>query len=382
VIEKRTFTGKDVQEVLARVKSELGEDALIHNTRWKKRNGLLGLFKGEEVEIEASSGGVDLNRLKNERQRQAGRGLVERRYRETIRNSDDRAANAEIPDRLVEEELRRLRTLIEEMHSSQDSRCAWLAAGLIRQGFPDVDARRLAETCINAATSSDTRSREKMNERLEGVLRDIIRCRSGLESGRAAPRVYALVGPTGTGKTTTVAKLAAIHALKKVQRVGIISIDNYRVGGSEQIRRYAEIIGVPLCHVASVREAETARNAMADREIVLVDTTGRSPQDQLAVSEMALMLREIRPDEVILTVESGILGERDERTKMSFGRYFSIGRVIVTKLDEIPYIGAGVALSMSLNAPLAYITNGQEVPDDIRSAGKDAIVKLISAAME
>ena len=97
---------------------------------------------------------------------------------------------------------------------------------------------------------------------------------------------------------------------------------------------------------------------------------------------MALLMKEIGPDEVMLAVEAGILGERAERIRMSFGRYFNINRVIVTKVDEIPYIGAAASLSISLGAPMAYITNGQEVPDDIRSASKSAVVQLLSSPLQ
>jgi len=258
---------------------------------------------------------------------------------------------------------------------------AELAGCLIRQGFPGTEACRFADAVMQGISDSQARSITRLKSYLITLLRGMVRTQPGLEPGKRGSRFYALVGPTGTGKTTTVAKLAAVYSAKESCKVGIISVDNYRVGGNDQIRRYADMIGVPLHHVADIEDAASARTAMVDRDLVFVDTTGRSPADHIAVSDMALLLREINPDEVFLTVEAGVLGELAERIRMSFGRYFKISRIIATKIDELPFIGAAVSLSIALSAPVAYLTNGQRVPDDIRSAGKESVIQLLSAGL-
>jgi flagellar biosynthesis protein FlhF len=379
-MDEKIFQGTNVQEVLRRIKAELGSDAVIHNTRWIKQSGILGVFGAEIVEVVASDGKTELPR--KEQTKQSGRGLVGRRYKETLDcldSRDTRTPKQNLP--AVESEPKRLRSTVDDLRVERENCAVALAKCLTRQGFPEVSARRFADAAVQGTPASDNGSLARLKSYLITLLRGMIRTQPGLEPGKRGPKYYALVGPTGTGKTTTVAKLAAISSAKKGLKVGIVSIDNYRVGGTEQIRRYAEIIGVPLFHVADVNDAIPARTAMMDRDIVLVDTTGRSPADTVAVSDMALLLREINPDEVFLTVEAGIVGERAERIRMSFGHYFKISRVIATKIDELPFIGAAVSLSIALTAPIAYLTNGQQVPDDIRSAGKESVIQLLKAAL-
>ena len=380
----RTYKGSDVREVLARVKADLGPDAVIHNTRWERTPGLFGLFAGETVEITASRGGADAQSPSRQPSKRPAGGLAERRYRETARLiGDERPADARTREpRGVETELARLRAVIEEMRAGLDEVRTLLFSALVRQGFPDADASRLADAAARGVSSGERVSSERAMSRLLGILRGALRIRTGLQPGAHRPKYCALVGPTGSGKTTTIAKLAAISALKRSLSVGLVSIDDYRVGGGEQIRRYAEIIGLPLFHAAAAQDAAAVRGALSDRDLVLVDTTGRSPGDALALSETARILRELAPDEIFLAVEAGILGEYAERIRMSFGRCFRISGVIITKVDEIPCVGGAVSLAVALSAPLAYITNGQRVPDDIRSASADAVMRLLSAPLD
>ena len=112
-------------------------------------------------------------------------------------------------------------------------------------------------------------------------------------------RVVALVGPTGVGKTTTIAKLAANYRLREKRRVGLITVDTYRVAAVEQLRTYADIIDLPMEVVATPREMREAVARMNHLDLVLMDTAGRSPRDEVRIQELKSMLTEAEPDEVI-----------------------------------------------------------------------------------
>ena len=117
-------------------------------------------------------------------------------------------------------------------------------------------------------------------------------------------RVVALVGPTGVGKTTTIAKLAANYRLREKRRVGLITVDTYRVAAVEQLRTYADIIDLPMEVVATPREMREAVARMSHLDLVLMDTAGRSPRDEVRIQELKSMLSEAEPDEVHLVLSS------------------------------------------------------------------------------
>ena len=116
--------------------------------------------------------------------------------------------------------------------------------------------------------------------------------------------LVALVGPTGVGKTTTIAKLAANYRLREKRRVGLITVDTYRVAAVEQLRTYADIIDLPMEVVATPREMREAVARMSHLDLVLMDTAGRSPRDEVKIQELKSMLSEAEPDEVHLVLSS------------------------------------------------------------------------------
>ncbi|HLO39724.1 MAG TPA: flagellar biosynthesis protein FlhF, partial [Phycisphaerales bacterium] len=159
-----------------------------------------------------------------------------------------------------------------------------------------------------------------------------------------APQVIALIGPTGVGKTTTIAKLAADHALRKHRRVALITADTYRIGAVDQLRAYAQIIGIPL-HVAATPEDMTlALSRCADADIILIDTAGRSPSDHQRLDELAPILDAAHPAHRVLVLSAAASDTAIERTTRRFSD-LNPDRIILSKLDE------AVALGVCINAP-------------------------------
>ena len=177
----------------------------------------------------------------------------------------------------------------------------------------------------------------------------------------------ALVGPTGVGKTTTIAKLAANYRLREKRRVGLITVDTYRVAAVEQLRTYADIIDLPMEVVATPREMREAVARMSHLDLVLMDTAGRSPRDEVKIQELKSMLAEAEPDEVHLVLSSTAGAKSLISTAERFADVGTTA-LLLTKLDEAHSLGHLVSLVRECQLPVSYLTDGQNVPDDIQVA--------------
>ena len=186
----------------------------------------------------------------------------------------------------------------------------------------------------------------------------------------------ALIGPTGVGKTTTVAKLAASYKLRHGRRVGLITSDTYRIAAVDQLRMYADIIGVPLKVATTPDDMVTAVEAFRDYDVILIDSAGRSQRDRQRISELAALMDAARPHETHLV----LAGNGNENVLIEAVESFGAAnpnRVIFTKLDEA--VNFGVLLNVARRVPLklSYVTTGQEVPDHIEAGRPDRIARLI-----
>jgi flagellar biosynthesis protein FlhF len=185
------------------------------------------------------------------------------------------------------------------------------------------------------------------------------------QSGKC--RIISLIGPTGVGKTTTIAKLAASFKLRQGLKVGLITIDTYRIAAVDQLKTYAQIIEVPLRVVLSADELKTAIGEMQNLDVLLIDTAGRSQNDQPRLNQLRAFLDAACPDEVHLVV-SATANRRCARATVEKFMPLGVGRVIVTKLDEAACFGTVLNIPIAGNVALSYVTTGQDVPDDIALA--------------
>jgi flagellar biosynthesis protein FlhF len=215
-------------------------------------------------------------------------------------------------------------------------------------------------------------------EALESFRRRLEREPIRLDRGaRAAgrPHVVALVGSTGAGKTTTVAKLALHPAAFGGRRVGVITLDTYRVGALEQIQTYADVVGLPLEVVYDEREIPGALRRLAACDVVLVDTPGRSPRAGAAGHGWRRILRALGPDEVHLVMPAGL---RPDVARATRDLYASCGttHLLLTKLDEVPAEEGAAELADEIGLPARWVAFGQEVPADLDAAPDRLLASL------
>lgn len=191
-----------------------------------------------------------------------------------------------------------------------------------------------------------------------------------------ARRVRAFVGPTGVGKTTTIAKLAASLKLRCGARVGLITADTYRIAAVEQLKTYATIIGLPIRVVLTPEEMRDAMRELSDCDAVLIDTAGRSQRDGERLDELRRMLAPARPDRTHLVLSAGA-GEGVARRVIEGFAPLDPDALIFTKLDEADHAGHLLNLAVRASCPVSFVTFGQEVPDDLGPAEPAALARLV-----
>jgi len=244
-------------------------------------------------------------------------------------------------------------------------------------------AEELAEEVIaevDQHMESDLEDDEKVSEALRKVVADFIPAAPSQIPPRREdgdrPHVIALIGPTGVGKTTTVAKLAATFKLRDKLDVALVTIDTYRIAAVEQLKTYAQIIGLPL-HVAnSPTELKRAIADCAQHDVVLIDTAGRSQRDDGRLEELQQFISAAAPDEVHLVLSGAAHQQVLMEAVQRFDR-IPTERIIFTKLDETVSFGVVLNVMRKVNKKLSFITTGQEVPHQIECGQSDKLAGLI-----
>lgn len=251
-----------------------------------------------------------------------------------------------------------------------------LVARLLRGGVPAGAARALARR-MESALPSGRRSRDEECAALASAV--AVEMMFAPEIGSAA-RVAVMLGPTGVGKTTTIAKLAARAALIDKKRVGLVSLDQYRVGGIEQLQKYAELIGVPLEVAGDGSSLYTAVQRLSDADLVLIDTAGRSPRDLNVAEQLAECLDAARvPIEKYLCLPVAM---RAQEMGLLVNQHAPLdpSRLICTKADEAVCCSGILAVQSASGLPVSYVTTGQRVPEDIRAATPELVADLLSGS--
>ena len=249
-------------------------------------------------------------------------------------------------------------------------------ARLVEAEVPEAIARRLVRHVLDAVEPDEYHRPDAIEDALRRAVALCLPTATPIAAVPGMRRVVALVGPTGVGKTTTVAKLAAIAKLELGLRVGLLTVDTYRIAAVEQLRTYAEIIDLPLAVADAPDRMRGALDDLGPLDLALIDTAGRSPSDLGKIRMLGDVLEAANPDEVhlVLSAASG-RGALDAAVDR-FGP-LGVDRLLVTKLDEAAGLGALLGVVARSARPISYVTNGQAVPDDIEPADPNRLASLI-----
>lgn len=243
---------------------------------------------------------------------------------------------------------------------------------LLDNGFSAAVTRKLVTQLPSDGADTDTQ------RWLEQVVARNVSSDTG-DSLLDAGGVFALVGPTGVGKTTTVAKLAARYALRHgVRRIALITTDDYRVGAHEQLRTYGRLLDIPVRSASNAEELRGQLRDFADKELVFIDTAGISQRD-IRLSEQLALLRDTQAKiKVNLVLAANAQTSGIEEAMHAFRR-IALDGCILTKVDEAGVLGGVLSAVIEAGVPLTYVSNGQRVPEDLHLARAD---KLISEGLE
>ncbi|MBP7765357.1 MAG: flagellar biosynthesis protein FlhF [Syntrophaceae bacterium] len=366
-----------MNDAMAKIKTDLGPEAIILSAR-KIRSGKNEVF--EVVAARDDDFGLDRPPVKEDRPSfSAATDEPLAAIRKEIGHVRQAVEEIRTSGRLADELAEMKETLnaffdvlgMRQGRAPQDLN-ARIYRRLLQSGFSRAGACRIVEAIGRGDRTSGPVSEA---DALALAGKHIALSLPSARKNTTGKRIRMLIGPTGVGKTTTLAKLAARQALVEKRKVGLISTDNVRVAAGEQLGAYARIMGLPM-ECASTPEAfEKAIRRFADRDVVLVDTPGRARPDDAYLLRMAQAL----PDE---TVETNLLmnatgsGDYLERLVTDYGR-LRVDQLIITKIDESRRFGSLYDVIVRAARPVAYLTGGQNVPQDIEEASPLRMAKLM-----
>lgn len=216
----------------------------------------------------------------------------------------------------------------------------------------------------------------KVFEFLRATLADLISVAPPDFSNPEITKKIAVVGPTGVGKTTTLAKIAANYICEYGQAVAFITIDTYRIAAIEQLKVYGEIMRIPVEVVLSPSQFSEAIKKFEDKKLLLIDTAGRSPKDSQSIDELSAFFQPVSAVEKHLVLSAAT---RETEWLDILEKFGSIGidKTIITKIDECTKLGSLINTQLINSKPLSYITNGQRVPEDIIHPDQHSVPKLL-----
>lgn len=379
VIKK--YIVSNMNEAMVKIRNELGKDAVIISQRKIRKNGIKGYFSPKLIEVTAATD--KLTKVKNNNNAKDFEESVESIKRimeshlESVQDINLNSTNK--TDKVVEnidedddlrKEVNEMKMLINSLVNKENKQD--------NIKLKDEELKILEENDITKEISDEIINYIYLDEnkdRKEEALKEYICSKVNIEEKELEGTVV-FVGPTGVGKTTTIAKLAGKLSLIDKRKVGLITVDTYRIGAVEQLRTYAEIMNIDFKVVITIKEMEQAIESMSECDVILIDTTGRSSKNKMQISELRAFVDKANTTNINLVLSS-TTKNKDVLAIIEGYSILNYNRVIITKLDETTVYGSILNILIEADKPLSYITIGQNVPDDIKRPSKEELVDLI-----
>jgi flagellar biosynthesis protein FlhF len=383
-VQIKRFEAASTQEAFLKIKNELGPDAVVLSTR-KLRSGRVPLFEVTAALDERSEGRREkpLSLPAGAPQAAPARGDEEtpastlRRDVEEIKTRLAETAMHPFPYGEFLEMKEMLDTFFDTMGFQQKEKLSGALLKIYHQMVSIGVSRSRAFLLVSTLNRNLTAGELQDEECLCRVAEKLLARSIGL-SYRSAERkrICAFVGPTGAGKTTTLAKIAARSALEEKLKVGLITTDTYRIAAVEQLKTYARIMEIPIEVVSDKTAFRRALAKLSDRDLVLVDTPGKSSVEPGYIEKLRDLFQIENPVETNLLLP---LTSSQDNLAENLARFKPIGyqSIIFTKLDESRHFGMIYNVIDQERKPVSYVTNGQNVPQDIEKIDAGRLAKII-----
>lgn len=378
----KTFEAATMQEALTLARTEMGEDAVVLNSKHVKAGGVLGFGGGTRVELMAAVDDSAPVPVKQSAAAPATAPMAVKAY--SAPASATAVAEPDYDIAQLKSEVRDLNVVVQRLLTSRVEAADYLSDSM----NPILSLSKGLQPLLMRLGVDD--------DLAHGILADLLpmddpiqlaSALAGKMQGFAIPpvlegrQVIAVVGPTGVGKTTTLAKLAARFALEQGKKVALVTADTFRIGAVEQLRTYARIMGVPLEIALSPDEVAAGVEKHSDKDVVLIDTVGRSQRSEEHLAELKSFVEAANPTDTYLCVaaslSTGIQREVVERFVT-----LSPTRLVITKLDECPDCASLINLPLRTGLGISCLTMGQNVPQDIDFADAGIIARLVTGVAE
>ena len=403
----KKFTGKTENEAVEAAKKELGDNVVIMNVRQVKPKGLFAMFKAKQVEVTVA---LEEEPAKPPK-REATSGEVTPTGASVSQAAPSGGAGILSGQSSIEKKLDSLQTLLEsqlkqnenaekpaekEEPAVQTEKPASVEAEggkgadaeqekFIRLLYNTMIENEVAEKYVNQILEDVDKNR-KPNMPFDYLLANIYQKiilkfgkSEGILPADKGPRVVLFIGPTGVGKTTTIAKLASIFSMEQKKKIALLTADTYRIAATEQLRTYAQILEVPFRVVYTAEETKDAVEAFNEYDYIFVDTAGHSHRNAELLANMKMHLDAVAgiAQMQVFLVLSATTKYKDLLKIVDNYKEVTNYQLIFTKLDETTTVGNLLNVKLHADTPIAYITCGQNVPQDIEPFNPQKTVKQL-----
>ena len=387
----KRYKVNNMNEAITRIRYELGEEAVIISQRKIRKPGILGFFSRKILEVTAAvdnkkkenSDGADMQdsiaaikKLVNDKMKNntlcndiKGDKIIDNDAKENYNTSECNYENNIVDknnDSIIKE-MQQMKGMLNEMMKGSYGNVG-KSAFQIKLENSDFNSKVVSTILNRVNIMEDDRDEE---EKLKEVVTSMIKVED-----KVLENIVVLVGPTGVGKTTTIAKLAGKLSLIEKKKVGLITIDTYRIGAVEQLKTYADIMNIPFQVVFTIKDMGKAIENMSDCDVILIDTTGRSSKNRMQISELRAFIDKVNTDNIHLVI-SCTTKNRDIDVIVEGYKELNYNNVIITKLDETSTYGSILNILQAAKKPISFVTTGQNVPEDIKVMNTEELVKLV-----